>query len=118
MPFVNTLPIRPTRCLLHMQGVIANARQQLLTVAVDLPFTNATNASIAAMVAQVDASPAEALIFCGLSSESLITAQTINDQKVPLKALVMANGAYSRCAGGTTGTTSHDSGTAHLQDWP
>ncbi len=90
-------PAAPPRTPSLAQGVVNNAKSQLLNVVMDLPYTNGTNASIASMVDQIKASPAEAVIVCGLGTESMIMAQTIDAQSVPLKSIVITNGAYSRC---------------------
>ncbi|PNH08685.1 hypothetical protein TSOC_004720, partial [Tetrabaena socialis] len=75
------------------QGVIAQASAQLLSVTLEIKYTNSS--VLGNLVGQLAASQAEALVFCGLSSESSTVAGLIAVQRKPLKAIVLG-GAYSR----------------------
>ncbi|KAG2448437.1 hypothetical protein HYH02_006329 [Chlamydomonas schloesseri] len=78
------------------QGVIAQAKSQLLTVTLELKYSNGTNATLSALADQITAAPEEALIMCGLASESSDMIRAIDARRKPLKSIVMTGGAYTR----------------------
>lgn len=95
-------------------GAIAQARTQLLTLSLDLPYmpangSAAANSSTTAksnttdplevIVQKLMDSDAEALIFCGTGNESAAMAALIDRYRRPLKAIVFTNGAFTRCVG-------------------
>lgn len=78
------------------QGVVAQAKAQLLTLSLELKYTNSTNATISGLADQIAAAPQEALIMCGLASESADMVRAIDARRKPLKSIVMTGGAYAR----------------------
>lgn len=92
-------------------GAIAQARTQLLTLSLDLPYLPANGSATApiansnttdpleAIVQKLMDSDAEALIFCGTGNESGAMAALIDRYRRPLKAIVFTNGAFTRCVG-------------------
>ncbi|GFR39733.1 hypothetical protein Agub_g215 [Astrephomene gubernaculifera] len=78
------------------QGVIAQAKAQLLTVVLEVPYDHSSNTALASNVDKLAASTAEALVMCGLAEESSATVQLIDKRQKPLKAIVFTGGAYKR----------------------
>ncbi|GLC59944.1 hypothetical protein PLESTB_001556600 [Pleodorina starrii] len=89
------------------QGVVASAKAQLLSVSLELRYSAAaeidgsgssavSNATLAKLMDQLAASPAEALIMCGLQEESAAAALMVHERRKPLKAIVFTGGPYDR----------------------
>ncbi|KXZ55131.1 hypothetical protein GPECTOR_3g282 [Gonium pectorale] len=78
------------------QNAVEWANQQLLTVSLEMPYSNSTNATLSAIADRLASSSAEALIMCGLKGESSDMAWLIDQRRKPLKAIVFLGGAYTR----------------------
>jgi hypothetical protein len=78
------------------EGVVSQAKATLLTVSLEVHYSNSSNATIAGVMDQVAASPVEALIMCGLAVESTVAADMLHQRRKPLKAIVFTSGPYDR----------------------